>query len=91
MPTTTPHTTTHQQVAAIMAEEAAAAVGLSGGQMACTMLFGSIILTYLGLEASRLRVLLRVGALEEPGPALPPPACPSPQQSGCNQFTPNDP
>lgn len=39
---------------------AEAAMGLSGGQMACTMLFGSIILTYLGLEASRLRVLLRV-------------------------------
>ncbi len=36
-------------------------MGLNGGQMACTMLFGTMILTYLGLEASRLRVLLRVG------------------------------
>lgn len=47
-----------------MAETAAAvaAGGLSGGQMACTMLFGTLILTYLGLEASRLRVLLRVRA-----------------------------
>lgn len=35
-------------------------MALSGGQMACTMLFGTMILTYLGLEASRLRVLLRV-------------------------------
>lgn len=43
-----------------MAEAAAAAMSLSGGQMACTILFGTMILTYLGLEASRLRVLLRV-------------------------------
>jgi hypothetical protein len=35
-------------------------MALTGGQMACTMLFGTSILTYLGLEASRLRCLLRV-------------------------------
>lgn len=38
----------------------AATAGLTGGQMACTILFGTTIFTYLGLEISRLRVLLRV-------------------------------
>ena len=33
---------------------------LSGGQMACAMLFGTAIITYLGLEVSRFRVLVRV-------------------------------
>lgn len=33
---------------------------LSGGQMACAMLFGTATITYLGLEVSRFRVLVRV-------------------------------
>lgn len=43
-----------EEIATTMAE------ALSGGQMAMTILFGTCMVTYLGLEASRLRVLLRV-------------------------------
>lgn len=39
---------------------------LSGGQMACAMLFGAAIITYLGLEVSRFRVLVRVSCPEHP-------------------------
>jgi len=48
---------------------------LSGGQMACSMLFGTAIITYLGLEISRLRVLMRVSQVYECLPFPPSPPC----------------